>query len=173
MTCEYCALIAGQGKGKILYEDDEVVIAIRDNVATPGQISVFTKAHYPILEMVPDNVLEKCGVLSNKVSVAVFESLGAQGTNIIVQNGLGAGQKVPHFAIEVIPRQESDGLNFQWEPKQLMEDEMESTFLALKEGIEKGMGTIKEDKTEVKENKTKKAEGGKENYLLKSIKRIP
>ena len=183
MTCEYCEIADGKGKAEILYQDDDLVVAVKDLGVTPGQITVFPKKHATIMEMVSDEVLEKCSVMANKVSIAVFEGLGAQGTNIIVQNGLAAGQKIPHFAIEIIPRQENDGLNLQWEPKQLMEDEMESTFLALKEGVEKGVEPIKEEKKEEKkssdksddkkEDSEKKKKEDKDNYMIKQLRRIP
>ena len=147
--CEYCELM--DREENVIYSDKEIVIAVKDKVATPGQITVFTKEHLTILEMVPEKLLEKCSTIANKVSIAVFESLGAQGTNIIVQNGLGAGQNVPHFGIEIIPRQENDGLNLQWQPRQLMEDEVEEIFKTLKEEAGKIDYTKKESNKKEKE----------------------
>jgi len=183
MKCEYCELIADRSKAEILYEDEEVVVAVKDLVMTPGQITVFPKEHFTILEMVPDKILRKCAAMANKVSIAAFESIGCQGTNIIIQNGVSAGQKVPHFAFEVVPRREGDGLNLQWEPRQLMEDEMDTAFLLLKEEGEKLVDIGKkekkakvESKEEPKKEKIKEEKSSgekKDNYLLKSLKRIP
>jgi diadenosine tetraphosphate (Ap4A) HIT family hydrolase len=167
MTCEYCELI--ERKQNILFEDDVAIIVVRDLVVTPGQISIIPKEHTTIFEMVPDDVLKRCVTLANKVSIAVFDGLGSQGTNILINNGLGAGQKVPHFAIEIIPRQETDGVNLQWEPKQLMEDEMEMTFSKLTEEAK----NISKEKPAKQESEVVKEEKGKDNYLLKSLKRIP
>lgn len=181
MKCEYCEIV--EREEVILYQDDEVVIAVKDTVVLPGQVTIFPKEHFTIMEMVPEHILKKCSALANKVGIAVFESLGVQGTNVIVQNGLGAGQKVPHFAIEVIPRNENDGLNLIWQPKQLMEDEVEGTFKLLKEEAEKidlskkekeKLGkdkemTVKDEDTEMKVKKEKKGD----NYLVKSLKRVP
>ncbi len=180
MTCELCDIIAGESKAAIIYEDETVIIAARDNVLIAGQITVFPKEHLPILEMMPEALLSHCAVLANAASTAVFESLGAKGTNLLVRNGLGAGQNVPHFSIEVIPRQENDGLPLQWEPKQIMEDEIERTFILLKDELvslqqqkpkteEKAAAKNEEISDEIKEEKMKEAP----NYLLKSIKRIP
>lgn len=183
MGCELCDILAGESKAAVLYEDETTLIAVRDNVLTPGQITVFPKHHIPILEMVPENILSHCAALANTVSVAVFEMLGAKGTNIIVRNGLGAGQNIPHFGIEVIPRQENDGLNLQWEPKQLMEDEMDRTFVLLKDELvalqeQKEKPKIAEKSEEKKEvvsepKEEKITEKEKPNFLLKSVKRIP
>lgn len=170
MKCEYCQL--AEREESIIYQDDDLVVAVKDTGLSPGQITVFPRKHLTILEMVPEKILEKCSQVANKISVAVFEGLGSQGTNILVRNGTSAGQTVPHFAMEVIPRQENDGLNLLWQPLQLMEEEMESAYKALKEEA---------DKPVVKDEKAKKLgkgvvvidEEGKENYLLKSLKRIP
>lgn len=173
MKCEYCELKERQEE--ILYEDNEIVVAVKDMVTTPGQITVFPKEHFTILEMVPDQILGKCAAIANKVSIAAFECLGSQGTNIIVKNGLGADQTIPHFGIDIIPRQENDGLNLQWEPKQLMEDEIESVYSIIKEELEKEDQEPAEEKKETKSGnkETKEKSENKKNYLLKSLRRIP
>jgi diadenosine tetraphosphate (Ap4A) HIT family hydrolase len=173
MTCEYCDLESGK---QVIFEDDEVVVAVKDTGVIPGQITVFPREHFTILEMVPDKIVKKCSIISNKVSVAIFETLGAQGTNIIIHNGLAAGQKVAHFAMEIIPRQEADGLNLMWEPKQFMEDEMEATFMQLKPEGEKLVDIGKEGKKDGKKVKTAKGVeivDNKDNYMLKQLKRRP
>jgi len=178
MTCELCDIISGESKAAVLFEDDTTFIAVRDNVITPGQISIFPKEHAPILEMIPDAVLGHCANLANNVSVAVFETLGAKGTNLLVRNGLGAGQNIPHFSIEVIPRQENDGLNLQWEPQQILEDEMDRTFVLLKDelvSLQQQKPKVEEKAVEKKEevNEEKSKDTEKPNYLLKSVRRIP
>ncbi len=188
MKCEYCDIIERKSKAQILYEDDDALIVLKDLVAIPGQITIIPKQHFTILELVPDSVLSKCAVLAQKAGAAVFDSLSAEGTNLLIQNGLGAGQKVPHFAIEVIPRREGDGLNFQWPTKPLAEDEIDFVYNLLKEEGEKIIISKEEAKAEKEGIKVKtdkniitaaageteiklKKEG--ENYLLKSLKRVP
>jgi histidine triad (HIT) family protein len=174
MKCEHCEIVQGKSKANVLYEDNEVVIAIKDLAATAGQITIFPKEHFTIMELVPDNILKKCSQLANKVSIAVFEALGSQGTNVVVQNGLSAGQKVPHFAMEVIPRIENDGLNLQWEPKQLEEHIMESVVTDLKEGLESfGKEKPKKKEESSKEKEDSKNKKTEDNYLIKSINRLP
>jgi len=177
MACEYCELIKGKTSAEILYADEDLIVAVRETGLVPGQITIIPKEHFTILEMVPDEILKKCITIANKVGIVIFEKLGCQGTNILVQNGLGGGQKVPHFSLEVLPRREGDNLNLSWKPQQLMEEEMETTFLTLKEEGEKVVNVGKSSSKKVfpvaeKAEKIVKEEG-KENYLLKSLKRIP
>ncbi|MBS3116575.1 HIT family protein [Candidatus Woesearchaeota archaeon] len=172
--CEYCEI--QERKEGIIFQDDDIVIAVKDKVITPGQMTVFPKEHFTILEQVPENIFVKCAVMANKVSIAAFECLGAQGTNLLVRNGLGAWQNVPHFSIEIIPRTEKDNLNLQWQGKPLAEDETETTLKVIKDQLEsfsKEETEKKEEKKKSTENTDEAAKPKGENYLLKSLKRIP
>ncbi len=165
MPSEYELLM--EQKEAIIFEDEDLVVAVKDKVFTPGQITVFPKKKVTILEQVPDDILEKCSVLVNKASIAAFEGLGAQGTNVIIQNGLAAGQKVSHFGIEIVPRQQDDPLNFMWEGKPEQEDELDRVAEKIKEALT-AKPVVKEPAPEEKAEKKK----GK-NYLLKSLRKIP
>lgn len=181
-TCEYCKeQIAG-----ILYEEDLVIAAVNDTALITGEVTVFPKKHYPIMEMVPDNVLERCAIVANRVGVSIFEGFHAQGTNLLVQNGISAGQTVPHFSIRLIPRQENDELNLQWQSKKLMEHEIGSLAQQIKESFDKAAKKPAEEKKDTEEKKEepdkkekkdqteeKDKKQEKENYMVKVLKRIP
>jgi len=176
MECEYCDILAGKSKAQVLHEDDLVIVVVKDMVYTPGQITVFPRQHFTIMEQVPDEVMTQCMIVADKTSRAVFEAFQAEGTNILIQNGLGAGQKVPHFAIEIIPRREGDGLNLQWPSKEVNQDDLDIAAHQLSEEIEK-LGDLsapkkKEEPKEKKEEKIADSKDG-ENYLIKSLKRMP
>src|SRR3989344_1756198 len=145
MKCEYCDIVNRESKSELLYEDADLIIAIKDTVLTPGQVTIFPRQHFTILEMVPEEILQKCFVYANKAGMAVFE-----------------------------------GLQSQWQPKQLMEDEIENVFAILKEeagkiDLQKKKKAEQEKEVVVKDEKTEmkvvKEKG--ENYLLKSLRRVP
>lgn len=173
--CDYCDIVKHKLKAEIVYEDDSVVAVVSDLAAAPGQICVYPKQHYTILEFVPNDILDQLAQITNKISIALFESLGAQGTNILISNGTAAGQKIPHFSIEIIPRTDGDGLNLEWKPKQLMDDEADTVYLLLKEEGEKL--AISKEKVEkiIKNHKTEIVleKQDDDNYLLKQLRRIP
>ena len=130
--CIICNAI-NSGTTLTVYEDNEIVALIDENPAALGQIAIMPKAHYPIIEQVPDYLINHMFQVVNKISISVFEALQAQGTNLLVSNGVAAGQALPHFMVNIIPRRENDGLNFQWQTKQLSEEEMSTVELVLKE----------------------------------------
>src|SRR3989338_11408811 len=134
-NCIVCQIVGNKIPSKKIYEDEFVMAVLDVNGSNPGHCFVMPKNHYPILEQVPDAEIGSLFNISNRISSAIFESFGAQGTNIFVANGIPAGQTVAHFIINVIHRKENDGINLQWKPKQLTEEEMSTVELKLREQL--------------------------------------
>ena len=173
-NCVICQIISGSVPSEKIYEDDEILVFLDVNGANPGHCFVVPKQHYPIMEQIPDQFIAKLFSISNKVSMAIFDELGAQGTNIFVTNGISAGQKVAHFMINVVPRQENDGVNLQWQPRQLSQEEMSTVELKLKEEAEHVGGFETDDKpTEKLESDQSEVVSGEDNFLVRSLRRIP
>ncbi|MFC1728028.1 HIT family protein [Nanoarchaeota archaeon] len=171
MKCEICDLI--KEKKGLVFEDEDVIALLHPKPAAPGHIILTSKQHVPIIENCPNKIVGKLFNVANKVSTGVFEGLQAHGTNIIIQNGVEAGQTTPHFVINIIPRREKDGLNFQWEPRKVKDEDLESAELQLKEKTE-NIGIEKEAPKAVEVKKEKPAEiEGEDNYLIKQLERIP
>tara|TARA_Y100000310_G_C20605954_1_gene775486 strand:- start:228 stop:740 length:513 start_codon:yes stop_codon:yes gene_type:complete len=170
MECEYCTLKA---ETLMLYMDDNIAAFLPEKGIAAGQVTIMTREHFPILELVPDEVVGHIFAIANVLTMVIFDALGAQGTNIIVQNGVPAGQIVPHFAVQLIPRNENDGIDFTWQPKQMAEEDLEK----FKVSIAKEMNTLSEAQIQpalVREPETtKKISDNKENYMLKHLKKIP
>src|SRR3989339_1168365 len=166
-NCIICQIVGGKIPSKKVYEDGLIMAVLDVNGANPGHCFVMPKNHYPIIEQVPNAEIGKLFQVSNKISTAIFESLGAQGTNIFVANGVPAGQTVAHFTINVIPRKENDGINLQWQTKQLSEEEMSTVELKIKEEIGSiGVGEVPKIALQPKKAETiSETESGEENYL--------
>lgn len=173
-ACKICEII--KEKKELIYQDKYVFAALASEPASPGHIILFPKKHYPILEQVPDYVVAHLFQIANKLSIAIFETIGCHGTNIIIQNGLAAGQKIPHVSLHIIPRKENDGLNLQWIPKQFSEEEMSTVELKIKEETKNIGGFEKEQKKEaikLDKKQTEKISNEEENYLIKQLRKIP
>lgn len=180
MVCELCAVAKKEVESELLYEDTEIMAVIHLKPAIPGQIIIFPKHHYPIFEQVPDKIVAKMFKIANKLGIALFESLNCHGTNLLISNGVAAGQTMAHFSLNLIPRKEKDGLKLQWEPKKASEEELQTAFLMINEkskemhpdlfGREEKQEEFVEEKKRPKEIKLDKQ---KENYLLKSLKKLP
>jgi histidine triad (HIT) family protein len=175
-SCLLCQIIEGKIPSKKVYEDDSILAVLDVNGANPGHCFVLPKNHYPIIEQVPDPEIAKLFQVANKISSAIFENLGVHGTNLFVTNGVPAGQTVAHFMIHVIPRTENDGINLQWQPKQLTEEEMSTVELKIKEQT-KNIGGFKTEKEErvVRHPKPTIAPADEEgeDYFDRQLRRIP
>jgi histidine triad (HIT) family protein len=173
MECEYCEITTGKEDAMVVYEDDHIIGILNEKGVTPGQLTILTKEHFPIIEVIPDDVISRMFQVANGLSMALFQALHAQGTNIIVQNGLPAGQTVPHFAVTVVPRREGDAIDFSWTPKQVSQEDLQKVAAAVKSEMETLTSTPVRT-TPVEEAPVEKItdENG-ESYLVKHLRRIP
>lgn len=168
--CEICAEIE---KNDVVYEDDKVVAMLDPNPVTTGHLIVTTKDHFPIMEQVPDYLIDHLFRIVNTVSISLFELLKVQGTNMIVNNGIAAGQEHAHFMVNIIPRSENDKIDFQWQPKQLNEEEMSTVELALKEETKTIGAFEKEEEKPIQLEESEKLHVDEDSYLMKQLRRIP
>ena len=144
-ACLVCQIIENKVPSKKVYEDELAIAVLDVNGSNPGHCFVMPKNHYPILEQVPDAEIGSLFNISNRISSAIFESFGAQGTNIFVANGIPAGQTVAHFIINVIPRKENDGINFALPQKAMEQKEVEAVGDRIAAALS---GSVKEEKAE-------------------------
>ncbi|MFH1315906.1 MAG: HIT family protein [Candidatus Woesearchaeota archaeon] len=169
--CELCKLSKSKLK---IYEDETFFSVLSQKPSFHGHTIIIPKKHYPILEQAPDKDISEMFLLANKISSSLFEIMNIQGTNIIIENGIAAGQKYPHLSIHIVPRTENDGLNLDWKPKQLNEEEMSTVELKLKEEMGTvGITEVDKDKPIKIEEKVEKIKDDDNNYLLKQLRRIP
>ena len=128
--CPYCLIAEGKIKAKKIYEDNELVAALEINPASLGHAIVFPKKHFSVLAQLKDvgNLFN----IINKISSVLFETLKAQGTNILVSNGPAAGQIIPHLVVEIIPRFEKDKISFNLPRKKASEEDLEKILSLLK-----------------------------------------
>jgi histidine triad (HIT) family protein len=169
--CPICDLLAR--KEGFVYEDEKVVALIAPVPAVPGHVWVVPKVHAATLEQVPDPVMAELFVKVNKLTIALFESVKPEGTNVLIQNGTGAGQVLPHAVVHLLPRVQGDGVNVQWKPRQLSEDEMGSVELALKDAASLIGSFEREPEKPVEVEKPKELSGSEEDVLVRQLRRLP
>lgn len=171
MNCAECEKI--KNKKHLIYEDDLVVAMLKDKPVTSGHIVVLSKEHHAIIEKIPDNIFEHMFNISNKISMLCFDTLGSHGTNLLIKNGVAAGQSSGHAKINIIPRTENDGLDFQWNPSKQTEEDLSTVQLILKDALEKNVEQPKEVKKEEIKEEVKLEYEDEDNYLTKQLERTP
>ncbi|MFW6449730.1 MAG: HIT family protein [Nanoarchaeota archaeon] len=167
MACEICEKIKSTNK---VYEDNIIACYLSEKSVAPGHLIIAPKKHYTIFEHIPKDVLSGIFSLANTMSLVFVQELKTGGVNVVVNNGVSAGQAVPHSYVDVIPRSDNDGIDFSWQGKKA-DDSM------LNKLAEKIKGVL--EKKEEPEAETKKDESEDDNfveaddYFLKSLDRIP
>ncbi|MEK6968192.1 MAG: HIT family protein [Nanoarchaeota archaeon] len=164
MECTYCEWIAT--KKNMLYEDEHSAVLLYPQPASAGHLLVLPRKHITILEQLPPEIGGKLAIIANKMSMIQFEALQASGTNFLIQNGVGAGQTMPHLGIHLIPRKDSDGIDLSWKSRPLTEEQMAAVELGLREQLE-----IVEPSTEPAKQELPKIE--RPTHFLKYPERIP
>ena len=155
--CIFCQIISGKVQSRKVYEDEKVIALLDINPANPGHILLLTKEHYSIMPQIPDDELAYVFMVVKSLSNSMLRSIDAQGTNVIVANGVAAGQRAQHFMVHIIPRKANDGVNFVLPQKTIEEKEIEEIGNKLMASL----GTQKEEEKQFKipeQNKEEKKE---------------
>ena len=133
--CIFCQIISGKVQSQKVYEDDDVVAVLDVNPANPGHILILPKEHYSIMPQIPDDEIGHIFMVAKALSNTSLRALEVQGSNIIVANGVAAGQRAQHFMVHLIPRKENDNINFQIPQKTIPEEELQKVRRALSESL--------------------------------------
>jgi len=112
--CIFCKIVAREIPSTIIYEDDHVLVFMDIGPIIKGHALVVSKKHYDPVTETPDDVLAKLHQVAKRIARAQVNGLGADGFNIMQNNGKAAGQEVPHIHVHVIPRFIDDGHHWNW-----------------------------------------------------------
>jgi diadenosine tetraphosphate (Ap4A) HIT family hydrolase len=162
-----------------IYEDNLIEIAIPEQGACLGHLIITPKGEAKTVDDMPAEVMEHMSYGASYAATVLFETLGAQGTNIIMNED--------PVRVEVLARKQDDGLDLLWTPKQLEQADMESaeskikdnTFMIGKEEeapTPKSEGPTQEEalaETPATPKDSVEDHEAKENYLIRQLLRVP
>lgn len=124
--CIFCQIVAGKIQSRKVFEDEKAVAILDINPANPGHVLLLTKEHYSIMPQLPDDEVSHVFMVAKALSNSMLRGIEVHGTNIIVANGIAAGQRAQHFMVHVIPRKENDGVNFVLPQNPMQQEEIEA-----------------------------------------------
>lgn len=123
-NCIFCKIANGEIPSTTLYEDEDFRVILDLGPATRGHALLLPKEHYANLFELDDEVAAKALVTAKKIGRKMKKALGADGFNVVQNNGEAAGQTVFHFHMHLIPRYENDHAGILWEPGSTTPEEM-------------------------------------------------
>ena len=135
--CPFCQMVTGQIPVKKVYEDDKVLAVLDINPISKGHVLLMPKEHYPIMPLIPQDLLNHLFRITKHISEACLTKIPCQGTNIFIGNGAIAGQSpTGHSMIHIIPRDEGDEIkNFNLPKIKIIAKEVDEILPSLKNNI--------------------------------------
>ncbi len=131
-NCIFCRIIAGDIPSRRVYEDENCIATLDIGPASKGHTLIMPKKHFQDLTEMDEELLGKLMITAKTVGIRQKERLGAAGFNIVQNNGIAAGQTVPHFHIHVIPRYEGGPEMAGWIPTEPSAEELDEVLEKLK-----------------------------------------
>lgn len=128
-NCIFCKIANGEIPSTTLYEDEDFRVILDLGPATRGHALLLPKNHFANLFELDDETAQKAILVAKKMAGKMKAALGADGFNLVQNNGEAAGQTVFHFHMHLIPRYEGDQVGLTWKPGELT-DEMKEEILA-------------------------------------------
>ncbi|HDD70805.1 MAG TPA: HIT domain-containing protein, partial [Candidatus Woesearchaeota archaeon] len=103
-------------KQKVIYEDNKVLVVIPENPQCTGHVEIFSNEEESQFENLSAESATHMFSTASYCATAVFEGLGAHGSNIILKTGQSQDNADGRLSIHVLPRFQDDGLDLLCKP---------------------------------------------------------
>jgi histidine triad (HIT) family protein len=124
-ACIFCKIVRGEIPSAKVLETDHAVAFLDINPVIQGHVLLVPKAHHATLSELPDDLAAEAGRLVPRLARAIRAATGADGLNLIVNNGRAAGQTVDHGHWHLIPRFVDDPVDWPWPHSPYPGDELD------------------------------------------------
>ncbi len=131
----FSKIIAGKIPSFKVYEDKKVVAILDINPVNAGHLLVIPREEYITLMDMPDKLAEHTITVVKHLASEIQRITGAPGINIFLNNGVAAGQEVPHVHFHIIPRFEGDDAIPHWKRKQVSPEDLKELSELLSKSI--------------------------------------
>lgn len=123
-ACIFCKIVQGVIPSAKILETDHAVAFLDINPVNRGHVLLVPKAHHSTLSDLPDDLAAETARLIPRLVRAIRTATGADGLNLIVNNGEAAGQTVFHGHWHLIPRFLDDPVDWPWPHSDYSGDEL-------------------------------------------------
>ena len=112
--CIFCKIAPVNSLGPGAGDRGQAVAFLDINPLNPGHTLVVPRSHHAQLGELPDELAAHVGSLLPRLCRAVKAATGAEGLNVMVNNGRVAGQTIDHCHWHIIPRFPDDPIHWPW-----------------------------------------------------------
>ena len=129
--CIFCKIANGEIPSRTVLENEKFRVILDNGPATRGHALVLPKEHFANLFEIPQDWAAEAAKTAKEAATLLKDKLGAEGVNIVQNNGELAGQTVPHYHVHVIPRYKNDGQKILWRPGSPSAEELDAVLADL------------------------------------------
>ena len=112
--CIFCKIVAGEIPCHQVFSSDSVFAFLDIGPVSAGHVLLIPKSHCESIVDLPSDLAAAIGTALPRLARAVVDAVGADGLNVLQNNGECAGQVVKHAHFHLIPRLKDDGLGYRW-----------------------------------------------------------
>lgn len=134
-NCIFCKIVAGEIPALVVLDTPHVLGFLDVGPLSEGHVLLIPKDH---AERLTDLSADAAGAIGSQLPAlgrALVEVTGADGFNLLQNNGSVAGQVVGHVHFHLIPRGEGDGLGYRWNPGAYAEGRAETIAQAFRDAL--------------------------------------
>ncbi len=113
-NCVFCKIVAADIPASVVYEDDAVLSFLDVGPLAEGHLLVVPREHYARLTEVPPDLCARIASVLPMLGRACQQVTRTEGFNLLLNQGLVAGQAVEHVHFHIIPRKSGDQLGYRW-----------------------------------------------------------
>jgi histidine triad (HIT) family protein len=137
-ACLFCAVVAGEKPAAVVLDEEHLVAFLDIRPVFKGHVLLVPRIHVETLADLPARLRDPFLEAAQRLSTAVKQVLGAQGSFVAINNTVS--QSVPHLHLHVVPRTKGDGLRGFFWPRTKYADAAEMADYAelLRPAIAKG-----------------------------------
>lgn len=115
--CVFCKIVAGVLPALVVVKDEVGMAFLDIGPLADGHLLLVPINHYANLSDMPGEEIASLVSHVPRLGKALLTVTGADGFNMLVNEGRVAGQVVPHVHFHLIPRVAGDGLGYRWKAK--------------------------------------------------------
>jgi histidine triad (HIT) family protein len=106
--CAFCANISGENRFAVVEELDQTYAFLPPRQHGTGHVLVIPRRHAPtLLDLEHDEALSIMSQV-HRIADAIAKAYDPCGLNVFQNNGVSAGQSVPHYHVHIVPTYPGD-----------------------------------------------------------------
>ncbi|MFD4183599.1 HIT family protein, partial [Rhodococcus sp. NPDC058514] len=107
-ACPFCAVVSRADPAHVVHDDADTVAFLDRRPVFKGHTLLVPRRHVVTLADLPAELIAPLFAVAQRLSAAMVDGLGAQGSFVAVNNVVS--QSVAHLHVHVVPRTRGDGL---------------------------------------------------------------